>query len=141
MSVTDGDTVKVQRGDDRVKVRLYGIDAPEKKQAFGKEAKVFSTGLAAGKSVTVEEKAKDRYGRTVGIVTFEDGRSLNLDILNAGYAWWYRDYAPKAKDYQSAETGAKDEKLGLWEQDDPMPPWAWRKAQKKRKAYSIPSLE
>jgi len=134
LSVTDGDTVKVLRGVEQVKVRLYGIDAPEKKQEYGQQAKAFTNDLAAGKIVTVEKKAKDRYGRTVGVVTLPDGKALNLQILHAGYAWWYRDYAPKESAYRDAETVAKSEGRGLWADHNPIPPWNWRKSHKARKS-------
>ena len=72
------------------KIRLYGIDAPEKEQAFGNRAKQFVSALAFGKKVKVEAKGQDRYGRTVADVILPDGRNLNREIVKAGFGWWYQ---------------------------------------------------
>ena len=136
VAVADGDTVSVLRdGTTTVKIRLDGIDCPEKKQAFGTRAKQFTSDLAFGKTVKVIEKEKDRYGRTVGDIILEDGRSLNQELVRAGMAWWYRHYAPKDTELEALEAEARAGKLGLWIDADtaapPIPPWAWRKEKKK----------
>src|SRR5438094_4600286 len=93
VGVTDGDTIKVMHNGRAEKIRLYGIDCPEKRQAFGTKAKQFTSGQAFGKDVTVQVKDTDRYGRTVGIVILPDGRSLNEELVYQGLAWWYRKYS------------------------------------------------
>jgi hypothetical protein len=77
--------------------------------------------------VTVEEKDKDRYGRTVGVVTLSTGTNLNLAIVQTGMAWWYKDFAKKEKAYESAESEARTAKRGLWADANPIPPWDFRK--------------
>ena len=134
--VADGDTVSVLRdGTNTVKIRLNGIDCPEKRQAFGTRAKQFTSDLAFGKTVTVIEKEKDRYGRTVGEIILPDGRSLNRELVRAGFAWWYRHYAPKDAELEALEAEARAGKLGLWidlnTAAPPVPPWAYRKEGKK----------
>ncbi|MEA2109728.1 MAG: thermonuclease family protein [Pseudomonadota bacterium] len=98
VGITDGDTVKVLRSEThiQVKIRLAGIDTPEKKQAFGQKAKKFTAGLLANRIVEVKPITKDRYGRTVGYI-YCDGQDVNLAIVKNGYAWVYRKYAPKPK--------------------------------------------
>lgn len=131
IAVKDGDTLEVMR--DRtsvVRVRLSGIDCPEKAQAFGQKAKRYAFDLAFGKTVKVIEKGKDRYGRTLGEIILEDGRSLNRELVRAGLAWWYRQYAPKDTELEALEKQAREAKVGLWSDSDPVPPWTWRKAGK-----------
>jgi len=94
VGVSDGDTISVMRGGKAVKVRLHGIDCPEKKQAFGTRAKKFTSDLAFGKEVTVRIQTTDRYGRSVGVVILPGGKNLNWELVSAGLAWWYRKYAP-----------------------------------------------
>jgi micrococcal nuclease len=86
VAVTDGDTIRVLRNRREVRVRLYGVDAPESKQPFGSRAKQFTSGLVFGKAVTVRVRDVDRYGRTVGEVILPDGRNLNQEIVKAGFA-------------------------------------------------------
>jgi endonuclease YncB( thermonuclease family) len=128
VGVTDGDTITVLSSEkEQFKIRLYGIDAPESHQAFGSRAKEFTSSQCFGKTVTVIEKDKDRYGRTVAEVVLPGGTNLNLTILHGGMAWWYKDYARNEKTYQTAESGAKAAKRGLWADANPIPPWDFRK--------------
>jgi len=91
VSVSDGDTITVLHFGHQEKIRLYGIDCPEKAQDYGQKAKDLTGALIAGRTVDVETKTVDRYGRTVGLVTV-DGQSLNELIVQNGYAWVYRQY-------------------------------------------------
>jgi micrococcal nuclease len=116
------------------KIRLAGIDAPERKQPFGKKAKDHLAGLVSGRDALVEWNKHDRYGRIVGKIVF-DGQDVDLDMVRDGYAWWYRKYAGEqnAGDrvlYEAAEDQAKVERRGLWIDPDPVPPWEWRKRQR-----------
>ncbi len=132
VGVHDGDTLTLLTADKvEVKVRLWGIDAPETGQAFGKNSKESLSDLAFKKEASVEEKSKDRYGRVVGVVTVA-GKNVNLVQVETGMAWWYRDYAKKAADFQKAEEQARTKKLGLWANKDPVPPWQWRKEKKEK---------
>jgi micrococcal nuclease len=126
VGISDGDTISVMHGGRAEKIRLYGIDAPEKGQAFGNRAKQFVSALAYGKEVKVEVKDYDRYGRTVADVILPDGRNLNHEIVKAGFAWWYRKYAPKNAELESLESGARATRRGLWADPRPVPPWEWR---------------
>jgi len=94
VSVQDGDTLTVLHGGREVRIRLRGIDCPEKGQAFGLNARGLTAELALGTSVRVMEEDVDRYGRVVATVMLADGRDLNREIVAAGLAWWYRKYAP-----------------------------------------------
>ena len=85
--VSDGDTIHLQTSAEKYKIRFYGIDTPEKTQSYGLEAKDFTQSRIAGKTVDVDIKDTDRYGRKVGIVYY-DGKNLNLEIVKNGYAWW-----------------------------------------------------
>ena len=96
MAVTDGDTIKVMHQGRAERVRLAGVDCPEKHQAFGKKAKQFTAGLAMSQEVNVIAQKKDRYGRTLGYVILPDGRNLNRELVQAGLAWWYRQFSSEA---------------------------------------------
>ena len=127
VAVKDGDTLEVLTDGVAVRVRLSGIDCPEKGQAFGQRAKQAASDLAFGKTVEVHDKGRDRYGRTVGEVMLQDGRSLNRELVRAGLAWWYRQYAKKDAELERLEREAREAKAGLWADADPVPPWNWRK--------------
>jgi len=129
--VSDGDTISIL--DDEMKatkIRLYGIDTPERKQSFGTQAKKFTSKLCFGKNVSVKVHNKDRYGRTVGTVILPDGTNLNHLLVQNGFAWWYRYYAKNDKELEKLESEAKENKKGLWKEKDAVPPWQWRKLKK-----------
>src|SRR5207247_5883541 len=89
VGISDGDTISVLREGKAVKVRLYGVDAPEKAQAFGTQARKFTGDLVFQRDVTVVVHTTDRYGRLVGDVLLPDGLSLTQELVKAGLAWWY----------------------------------------------------
>ncbi len=138
VKVSDGDTVTVLRDDGEtrsakadprsreVKIRLAGIDCPEKEQPFGERAKEFTEEFCLGKKVTVTGKGADRYGRILGEVILPDGRVLNEELLRAGLAWWYRKLAPGNFSYEKLEREAREAGRGLW----PAPPWEFRRRDK-----------
>ena len=129
VSVADGDTITVLDGDKvQHKIRLQGIDAPEKNQAFGSKSKELLTDKIAGHEVLVEWKEKDRYGRILGEVML-GRRHINLEMVQEGMAWHYVQYS-KSKELDRAEQGARHARRGLWIDKDPIPPWAFRKAAK-----------
>lgn len=127
ITVSDGDTLTVLTADhESIKIRLKGIDAPEKAQAYGKKAQQFAKDLVQGETVTIIEHGKDRYERTLGDVLLEDGRSLNQEIVKAGYAWWYFKYSDD-RVLGQLELDAKLAHVGLWKGKNPVPPWVFRK--------------
>ena len=87
--------------------------------------------VAAQRTVTVQVVTTDRYGRTVGEVVLPDGRSLNQELVRAGYAWWYRKYSDDAV-LEALEAEARGARRGLWAELDPVPPWAWRRRRMQR---------
>ena len=127
IGVSDGDTITVLHQGRPEKIRLWGIDCPERGQAFGSRAKDFSSKLAYGKEVRLRPRDRDKYGRTVAEVELPDGRLLNQELVKAGLAWWFRRYAEEDRTLQSLESRAQREKLGLWADGAPQPPWEYRK--------------
>lgn len=124
IKISDGDTITIltqQRK--QIKVRFYGIDAPELKQPYGKKSKQFLANLIAGEVVEVDENGKDKYKRTIGTI-YLDGTDINAQIVANGYAWAYRKFSKK---YTAQESKAKSQKLGLWRDKEPIPPWEWRR--------------
>lgn len=127
VGVLDGDTIEVMNDGKAQRIRLEGIDCPEKNQPFGNRAKQFASELAFGKIVTVQVKTMDRYHRLVANVILPDGRNLNHELVKAGLAWWYKKYSPKDPVVEQLESEAKTNKHGLWSNPDPIPPWEWRR--------------
>lgn len=128
VGVTDGDTITVLiNGRDEVKVRLHGVDCPERGQAFGNRAKQFTSELCFGQTVTVKASATDRFGRTIGEVVTANGTNVNVALVESGLAWWYEKYAPGDARLRDAQEKAKAAKRGLWVEPGPTPPWEYRK--------------
>jgi endonuclease YncB( thermonuclease family) len=125
--VTDGDTVSVLDAANRqTKVRLYGIDTPEQDQPYGNAAKRVLLDLVSQQQVGVVLVTIDSYGRKVGTL-YHDGANINLAMVASGYAWWYEHYAPHERRLAVAEQQARQQKLGLWQDSHPIPPWEWRR--------------
>ncbi len=122
--VTDGDTITVRMGGNVVKVRLNGIDAPEKSQPYGVAAKTKLAALTLGRRITLRGAEKDRYGRTLARV-YADGDDVCLAMIRAGYAWHYTRYSNDAG-LAAAEREARASKRGLWADKSPVPPWEFR---------------
>ena len=139
VSVADGDTITVLENDTPIKVRLYGVDAPEKAQDFGTVSRKFTSDLCFGQEVSVDVTDTDRYGRKVGRVTLPDGRVLNRELVKAGLAHWYAEYAPDDATLKELQAEAKAAKRGLWSRSDVVAPWAFRKV--KRKPDPTPRAE
>lgn len=131
VGIADGDTITVVDPNRRQhKVRLAGIDAPEKAQPFGDRSKQNLGSLTFNKTVTVEWNKQDRYGRTVGKIMV-NGVDANFEQVKAGMAWWYRDYAKEQSQgdrrlYEQAEQQARLQRVGLWLDAHPISPWDWR---------------
>jgi micrococcal nuclease len=131
VSIADGDTITVLDANKKQhKVRLTGIDAPEKKQAFGAKSKDRMGELVAGKDVVVEWKENDTYGRTLGKVR-QGALDINLQMIKDGMAWHYKKFS-KSEEFSKAEAEAKVDKKGLWADPNPVPPWEFRKLKKKK---------
>jgi endonuclease YncB( thermonuclease family) len=130
VAIADGDTLTLLDSD-RVqhKVRLSGIDAPEKEQAFGTAARKALGEKIHRESVRVVWRGKDKYGRILGDVYLKD-RHINREMVTEGFAWWYQKYAPHNREMERSEREARKERRGLWRDEEPEPPWEFRKRKK-----------
>lgn len=144
--VADGDTVTVRNTDGAIhKVRLHAVDAPELKQAAGEASRDWLSQQVMDKNVKVIVIDVDRYKRQVAKLVLPqegctqrlcDGETdLNLQAIEAGHAWWYRDYSrglssTERQLYEEAEVKARDSRTGLWKQRNPQAPWQWRTEQR-----------
>jgi len=130
--VSDGDTVRLLVNDStELKIRLSGIDAPELDQAFGKESKNRLTELVDGRTIEAQCSKRDRYRRWLCKLVF-NSNDINLSLVKDGYAWWYQYYKKDQtledqQSYRVAEAIAKENKLGLWEDSNPVAPWDFRR--------------
>jgi endonuclease YncB( thermonuclease family) len=135
VGVADGDTITVlDANNTQHKIRLQGIDAPEKAQAFGQKSKQSLHQLVHSKQVTIEYQKKDKYGRTVGKVV-HNGNDVCLEQIKLGMAWHYKQYEseqPKEdrETYAQAELAVRTKTIGIWKDKNPTPPWEFRKQNK-----------
>lgn len=124
VKIIDGDTIHIlDSSKRRHKIRLFGIDAPEKKQAYGNRAKNYLSGLIAGRVVKVEYNSLDRYKRILGVVFLEE-LDINAKMVSDGYAWAFVKYSDK---YINEEIQAKKNHNGLWSDRNAIEPWKFRK--------------
>ena len=131
VGVSDGDTCRVLTPDkELLRVRFWGIDAPESKQEFGQASKKALSDLIFNKQISLDVIGKDRYGRTLAKV-YVGKKYVDLEMVKKGMAWHYAYFAKDAKDLAKAEKSARAKKLGLWKQSNPPPPWEWRRKDKK----------
>lgn len=136
-AVYDGDTILLISGSSRLKIRLYGIDAPETAkpdkagQPFGEAAKRALTSKILGKRVIAEVVDMDQYQRAMAVIRYA-GRDINREMVGEGMAWAYRYYlqGPYASEYLAAENRARARRGGLWQDTNPQPPWEFRRMQK-----------
>ena len=135
VSIADGDTVTLLDASlQQHKIRLSGIDAPERRQPFGNRSRLHLGALVFGRQVTADCPKTDRYNRAVCRLEV-DGVDANLAQIEAGMAWHYKDYAreqraPDRRRYAQAEDEARQSRRGLWADRAPMAPWDFRKARK-----------
>mgnify|MGYP000088299593 CR=1 FL=1 len=136
VGIADGDTLTLlDATKTQHKIRLAGIDSPEKGQPFGQVCKKSLSDLAYDRAATVESSKLDRYGRVIGKV-FVDGQDVNLEQIRRGCGWHYKKYQNEQSlddrlAYNSAEETARNRKIGLWTDDAPVPPWDWRAERRK----------
>ncbi len=136
--ISDGDTLHIESiNKKKIKVRLAGIDAPELNQPFGKNSKKILTNFL-NKNIKLRVLSKDRYKRTIGIIYYNN-HDINYHILKSGAAWAYKKYLYQLpisvkKKYQSLEALSRKNKIGLWKDSNPIPPWKWRKLKKKQES-------
>ena len=130
-SVKDGDTIEMLVNGKPIRIRLFGVDAPEKGQAFGEKSRQFTADLCFGKVVKAVQKSRDQYRRVVAEVFLPDNSSLNYRLLQAGFAWHYTNFS-KNETWAAATLKAKKENQGLWKDAHPVAPWDWRKKKPRR---------
>lgn len=125
-AVLDGDTIRLLRDTGQiVQVELYGVDAPELGQPFGREAAQAVRRVVFRSRVRAAAESRDEDGRPL-VVVYVDDRILNEVLLRKGLAWWERRHAAHEDHYRRLERQARSAKRGLWAQSRPVPPWDWR---------------
>lgn len=136
VGIADGDTLTLlDATNTQHKIRLSGIDSPEKGQPFGQACKKSLSDLAYDRAVAIESSKLDRYGRVIGKVLV-NGQDVNLEQVRRGCGWHYKKYQNEQilddrLSYNSAEESARASRVGLWADNEPMPPWDWRNARRK----------
>ncbi len=133
VSVPDGDSLKVESQGKTYKVRLYGIDSPEYEQADWRPAREFLRGQVSGRKVEITPMDRDRYGRVVALVE-HDGQLLNRELVRHGLAWTYPRYCLEpelCRELEALQRVAREQRLGLWQADKPLPPWKWKRLNKR----------
>lgn len=132
IGVKDGDTVEILLNGVGQSVRLLHIDAPEKKQAYGMAAKSVLSDFCYGKEVALEGKvSKDRNGRLLAVLITRKNINVNASMIVSGYAWHFKKYS-KDPYYAGLERQARKERIGLWADPNPVPPWEYRASRRKK---------
>lgn len=126
VKVIDGDTFDMKSGHETIRVRMFGIDSPERGQAFNVKAKEFTMSLIADQEVRVVVRSKDQYGRTVGDVYVGDELHVNAEIVRAGFAWHFTRYSDNPE-LARLEREARESRRGLWQDVRPVAPWEFRR--------------
>lgn len=133
IKIKDGDTIVVLLGNNHQEtLRLAEVDCPENGQAFGKNAKQFTSSQVFGKTILFYRVNKDRYRRTIAKIFYDDNKYLSAEIIKSGWGWWYFK-ASKNTDLKSYEISAKNSKIGLWKDNNAISPWEFRNNKKKKK--------
>ena len=127
VSVLDGDILEVLHNRYPERIRLSGIDCPEKGQAYGHQAKQATSEMVFGKEVIIQTHGRDKAGRTLADVLLPDGTHVNHTLVKNGWCWWYRKYASRNTELARLEQNARKTKKGLWVGPTHIPPWEWRK--------------
>jgi len=145
VEIYSGDSLAIEDAQGRKHgVRLHAIAAPESRQARASESRRFMVELLQGRQVVFEAKREDSFGRVIGklltapshCASCPPSRDAGLALLEAGLAWWYRDERKEQSlhdqgYYEYAEFDARNKRLGLWQDEAPVPPWEWRKGRGK----------
>lgn len=147
IALADGDTLTVLENGTKHRIRLTGIDAPERRQAYSKRSTEHLASFVFNREVEVHGAKRDRYGRILGKVMATDPGcvgsrcpkiDVNLRQIEGGFAWWYRQYAKEQAPsdraaYEAAEQRSREAKRGLWEEPTPTAPWEWRRKERRSK--------
>lgn len=130
VAVKDGDTVVIlEEGFSQNTLRLAEVDCPENSQPFGKNAKQFTSNEIFGKYVSYQNLGKDRYGRIIAKIFYDNGKYISEELIKNGLGWWYFKYSKNQK-LGALEFQAREKKIGLWIDKNPIEPWNWRKYKK-----------
>lgn len=125
--IADGDTITLlDESNKQIKIRLHGIDCPERHQDFGSVARQFTADKCFKKIIRAEIKNTDRYGRKVATIILPNGKNLNKELLKAGLAWHYINF-DKSRELASIEKKARLKRKGLWSMRNPIAPWVFRR--------------
>lgn len=133
VGVTDGDSLRVMHMGRAEQVRLYGIDCPERGQAFVQRAKKATSDLAFDREVIGHSVGKDWYERTLATVDLPDGKNLNQELVKNGWCWGFRKHAPNDAQLEALETEAREAKRGLWNDPAPIPHGSTGRLDRRRK--------
>lgn len=132
IKIVDGDTFDVLTDNkETVRIRMNGIDCPERKQAYYQVCKDMLSAFIFGKNVVLISNSKDRYRRVLADVYFEN-RNINLLMIQKGFAWHYKKYS-KDEEMAKAEIEARKAKIGLWKNADAIAPWIFKREQIQKK--------
>jgi micrococcal nuclease len=126
VGVHDGDTLRMLSGRTTIKVRLYGIDAPELGQPFSRASREKLSALTFGRTIRLVPHGKDVFGRQLADVILDDGTNVNHEMVRSGMAYYFRRYA-RSEDLERCENDARRARRGVWSVDNLTPPWEYRK--------------
>lgn len=128
--ITDGDTFEMlAAGNKKLRIRIHGIDAPEREQPFYRKSRDFLGSICFHKEVMIKVVEKDRWGRLVAHAFTPDGKSIGYQMVENGFAWHFTRYS-RDPNLKKLENSARSRKAGLWADKNPVAPWKWRRGSK-----------
>ncbi|MDH4303861.1 MAG: thermonuclease family protein [Nitrospira sp.] len=127
VAILDGGTIEVVRNGKAQRVRLNGVACPKGGQPYSEQAKQATSDLGFSMDVTLQIYGKDKHGRVVADVLLPDDTNMSHLLVQQGWCWWDRKQAPGDVQLEALEKEARDSQRGLWADQDPVPPWEWRK--------------
>lgn len=137
VAIFDGDTYQLLTSHQQtIKVRMEGIDAPEREMPYHKVSQKYLSQLIYKKEIILIKTGEDQYRRSLGFTYLPDETDINLLMLQSGMAWHYKRYNQDIQ-YADAEQKAREERIGLWQDQHPTPPWSFRKSERKKQNSSL----
>jgi micrococcal nuclease len=135
VTVHEGDRLTIRHDGRSETIYFKGIDCPELKQPYGKQAKRTTAAFIANRDVVVRGLTRDKQGRVSAEVLLNDGRNVGRELLKEGLAWWQRSASSDAS-LEVLEELARAERKGLWSEPHPVPPWKWKATKNTSRTYS-----
>ena len=131
VKIVDGDTYDILLNGNQTRIRMYGIDAPERGMDYYKISKEYLGHLCENKVIRIIKISTDKYGRIIAKSFLPDGREIGAEMIKAGLAWHFKKYS-NDEDLSNFEIEAREKRMGIWSLNNPIPPWEYRRLKRSK---------